>query len=137
MSALGTTGARVVPAPAGMAVASAMRAMTAGVRTTAPRTRTRGRRRRALYRAVLTWAFTLFNSVRLVSYLPIVWAIWSAGDSSQHSLVTWFSWLGANLSMALWLYENEGRRLNKAIAVNAGNAAMCALTIVVIVAQRL
>lgn len=30
---------------------------------------------RPTYLAVLTWAFTLFNSVRMLSYLPTMWAI--------------------------------------------------------------
>jgi hypothetical protein len=88
------------------------------------------------YLAVLTWSFTLFNSARLLSYLPTLWAIWSVGDSQQHSLLTWLTWTGANLTMAAWLYEQEGRRVTRSVAVNAGNAAMCVATSVLIVALR-
>ena len=91
---------------------------------------------RSTYLTVLTWAFTLFNSVRALSYLPTMWAIWDSGDSSQHSLWTWFVWVGANLTMAAWLYEQNGQRLSKAVIVNLGNTAMCAVTAALIVAHR-
>lgn len=92
---------------------------------------------REVYLALLTWAFTLFNSVRVLSYLPTLWAIHQSGDSSQHSLVTWLTWLGANVTMALWLYEHNGQRCNRAVMVNAGNAVMCLATSVLIGWHRL
>lgn len=91
---------------------------------------------RSLYLKALTWAFTLFNSVRMLAYLPTTWAIVSSGDSSQHSLWTWCTWLGANLTMAAWLYEHNGRRLNRAIAVNICNSLMCLAASILIVAYR-
>lgn len=87
---------------------------------------------RERYVALLTWAFTLFNSVRVLSYLPTMLTIWHSGSSDQHSLWTWLTWLGANATMAAWLYEHNGRRLNRAIVVNIGNAAMCAATTLLI-----
>lgn len=90
-----------------------------------------------IYLRTLTWVFTLFNSVRVLSYLPTVWSIHVAGDSSQHSVITWLTWLGANVTMSLWLYENNGRRVNRAVVVNASNAGMCLLTTVAILAQRI
>ena len=93
--------------------------------------------RRALRLHLLTWAFTLFNSLRILAYLPTIATIWSQADSSQHSLWTWCTWLGANLTMAAWLYEHNGRRANKAVTVNAGNATMCLVTVAVIVFHRL
>jgi hypothetical protein len=95
-----------------------------------------GRMVRSTYLAALTWAFTLFNSMRLLSYLPTMWAIQASGDSSQHSLWTWGSWLGANVTMAAWLYEQNGQRLDRLVFVNFGNAAMCAVTMVLIAAHR-
>lgn len=89
------------------------------------------------YLAVLTWLFTLFNSVRVLAYLPTLLAIFSGGDSSQHSLLTWITWVGANATMAAWLYEHNGRRLNRAIAVNVCNSLMCLATSILIVAYRL
>lgn len=92
---------------------------------------------RTTYLSLLTWAFTFFNSVRVFAYLPTVWAILQSGDSSQHSLWTWLTWAGANATMAAWLYEHNGRRANRAVAVNACNASMCVLTLLTILAQRL
>jgi len=91
---------------------------------------------RAHYLAVLGWAFALFSTVRVVAYLPTVWAIVQSGDSSQHSLWTWFTWAGANATMAAWLYETQGQRMSRAAVVSAGNAAMCVLTLLAILAYR-
>ncbi len=92
---------------------------------------------RTAYLAVLTWVFTVFNSVRTLAYLPTMWSIWASGDSSQHSLWTWCTWMGANATMAAWLYEHNGQRMNRAVAVNIGNATMCAATVVLIAGHRL
>lgn len=91
---------------------------------------------RRLYLAALTWAFTLFNSIRVAAYLPTIWAIYASGESSQHSLWTWITWVGANATMAAWLYEQNGRRLHRAAVVNIGNAVMCGATVLLIVAYR-
>lgn len=88
------------------------------------------------YVTLLCWAFTFFNTVRVVAYLPTVWAIVQSGDSSQHSLWTWFTWAGANATMAAWLYETQQRRLGRAAAVSACNAAMCVVTLLTILAYR-
>lgn len=90
----------------------------------------------ARYLAALTWAFALFNAMRVIAYLPTLWAIQSSGDASQHSLFTWLTWLGANLTMAAWLYEQGGRRVSRAVLVNVCNAAMCAAICAVIAALR-
>lgn len=92
---------------------------------------------RKAYLAALTWAFTLFNSVRVLSYLPTLLAIHTSGDSSQHSLWTWLTWLGANVTMAAWLHEQNGQRADRAVIVNVSNACMCLATVAVIVAYRL
>lgn len=91
---------------------------------------------RGWYLELLALAFALFNSARLLSYLPTLWAIQASGDSSQHSLWTWGCWFGANLTMAAWLYEHNGRHGDRVVALNAGNALMCAATIVLIVFYR-
>ena len=92
---------------------------------------------RVTYLQWLTWLFTLFNSVRVLAYLPTIWAIYATGDSSQHSLVTWLTWAGANTTMAAWLYEQNGQALNRAIAVNLCNTFMCLLTSGLILAYRI
>jgi hypothetical protein len=86
---------------------------------------------------LLAWAFAFFNSMRLLSYLPTLWAIHSQGDASQHSLLTWLTWTGANATMAAWVYQQNRRRFNRAIAVQACSAVMCLATTALILAYRL
>ena len=74
---------------------------------------------------LLSGAFAFFNGLRIVAYLPTLAAIQTSGHADQHSLFTWLTFLGANLTMALWLQEQNGRRINRAVAVNAFNAVMC------------
>lgn len=92
---------------------------------------------RNAYRAALRALFAMFNSARVLAYLPTVWALWSSGDSSQHSLWTWVTFLGGNATMAAWLWEQNGRRCNAAIASSAGNAVMCLAIVTVIAWTRL
>jgi hypothetical protein len=88
------------------------------------------------YLPVLGWAFALFNGLRVVAYLPTLWAIHLSGDSSQHSAWTWAHWLGANLTMAAWLFEHNGQRANRAVFVQLGNSAMCAATLLMVLWHR-
>jgi hypothetical protein len=88
------------------------------------------------YLLLLSWAFALVNTLRMVAYLPTLAAIQASGDSSQHSLWTWGTRLGANLTMAAWLYEQAGRRANRGAAVNLGNALMCATAVGLIAHYR-
>jgi hypothetical protein len=92
---------------------------------------------RERYLVLLGWSFAFFSSVRVLSYLPTLWAIHASGDSSQHAAITWFTWLGANLTMACWLYENSEQRVTRAVLVNLANAAMCGLTLALILWHRL
>ncbi len=91
----------------------------------------------SVYRTLLGWAFALFSSVRVLTYLPTLWAIHASADSSQYSLWTWLTWTCSNATMAAWLYENEGRRCNAAIAVCIGNSTMCLFTSALIAFYRL
>jgi hypothetical protein len=91
---------------------------------------------RERYLLLLGWAFTLFSSVRVLSYLPNMALIVQEQNSSQQSLLTWCTWLGANLTMAGWLHEHNGRRFDTAVRVNLVNAMMCALTAALIVCYR-
>jgi hypothetical protein len=52
------------------------------------------------------------------------------------SLWTWGTWVAANLTMAAWLYETNDRRVDRVIAVNGANAAMCLVTFLWIAALR-
>jgi len=58
------------------------------------------------------------------------------GDASQHSLWTWLTWAGANGTMAAWLYEQNGQRIDRAIVVNLRNMAMCLATTAQIIFYR-
>jgi hypothetical protein len=91
----------------------------------------------SLYVKVLVWAFGIFSFARVLAYLPTIFAICQAGDSGQHSLLTWATWFGAHLTMAGVLYEKSGGRFDSTIAVTLGNAALCLLTVSVIVWQRI
>lgn len=91
---------------------------------------------RRAYLAMLGGLFALFNAARLVAYLPTIWAVALSGDSSQHSLWTWLTFLGGNATMAAWLWEQNGHRCQRAIAVCAGNALMCLAIVGVIVWTR-
>jgi len=93
-------------------------------------------RRRARYLVVLGALFALFSSARVIAYLPTIWAVLASGDSSQHSLWTWFTFFGGNATMVVWLWENNGRRGNAAIAASGGNALMCLAIIAVIAWTR-
>ena len=88
---------------------------------------------RAWYLRGLTWAFMLLTAARLVAYTPTVASIVQSRNSQQHSLWTWLIWVGANLTMAAWLYEHNGQHVDKAIGVSLANATACALTAAVIV----
>ena len=72
----------------------------------------------------------------MLADLPTMWTLWQSGDSSQHSLWTWGTWLGANLTMSLWLIERNGSRLDGAAMVNIGNAVMCLTVVGLIVIAR-
>ena len=107
-------------------------AADAGLRPAAPAPRVRPSR----YVELLDWVFALFSSMRFFTYLPTLFAIHASANSSQHSLWTWFAWVGSNVAMAAWLYENNARRVNKAILVTAGNALMCLATCALIIWYR-
>jgi hypothetical protein len=88
------------------------------------------------YATFLDWLFTISSATRLLTYLPTMWAIYANANSSQHSLLTWCGWLGANASMAAWLYEGAGRKLNRAVVATAANCVMCLATCLLIWAFR-
>jgi hypothetical protein len=93
-----------------------MTTATLAVAAAAPRTRSL---------LVLSGAFAVFNGLRIIAYLPTLSAIQASGQADQHSLFTWLTFLGANVTMALWLHQQNGQRMNRAVAVNAFNALMC------------
>jgi hypothetical protein len=80
---------------------------------------------RARYVRVLGWLFAAFNVARVLTYLPSIWIVHASGDSSQHSAATWMTWVGANLTMLAWLYEHNGRRIDRSVLATGVNTAMC------------
>jgi hypothetical protein len=92
---------------------------------------------RKMYLAVLAGLFTFFNAARVMAYLPTIWLVAASGDSSNHSLWTWAVFLGSNVTMTLWIWEQGGRRCNRIVAVSASNSLMCLGIIAVIVWARL
>lgn len=86
---------------------------------------------------LLAWAFTAFNSLRTLAYLPTIWALLQTGQSDQHALSTWLTWAGANATMAAWVWRHNGRHWDRVVVVNVANATLCLLTALVIVACRL
>lgn len=93
-------------------------------------------RGRQHYLRLLAWAFALFSTARVAAYLPTLFAILQSASSTQHSLWTWITWTGANATMAAWLYEHNGQRLDKAAAVSLCNAGMCLLITGAIILYR-
>lgn len=92
---------------------------------------------RSTYLATLGALFALFNSVRMLAYLPTIWAVAASGDSSQHSVWTWLTFLGGNATMAVWLWEQNHRHVTGPALASAGNALMCAAIVTVIAWTRL
>jgi hypothetical protein len=91
---------------------------------------------RLLYLRVLTLAFTTFSTLRTLAYLPNMLSIIESGRSDQHSLLTWLALAASNATMAMWVYEHNGRRYDRIVVVNAVNTLMCVLTVAVIAAYR-
>lgn len=63
--------------------------------------------------------------LRIVAYLPTLQTIHASGASDQHSLFSWLTFLGANVTMALWLHRGNGGRLDCAVLLSGLNALMC------------
>lgn len=105
-------------------------------RVVAERGRTRPSTWRAAYLRLLGIAFALFSSVRILTYVPTIWAMQMSQNSDQYSLLTWISWVGANGTMAAWVYESNGHKLDPVCLLNIGNTLMCSATCLAIVYYR-
>ena len=76
------------------------------------------------YRVILDHQFVGFNSARVLAYVLTVWVVASSGGSCQHTLWTWLIFLGGNATL-FPPWEQNGRRVKRAIATSAANAVMC------------
>lgn len=90
---------------------------------------------RGWYLHLLTWAFTLFNQVRVAAYVPTVWAIHQIGNSTQQSLWTWLTWLGPTPRWQPGYMSTKDSGRTKRWQ-SLGNAAMRLLTTVITVVYR-
>ncbi len=84
---------------------------------------------------LLALAFTVFNALRTLAYLPTIWSIVESGRSDQHALFTWFTWFGANATMAAWVWRSS-RCCDRVVLVNVANAVLCLATGLVIAWYR-
>jgi hypothetical protein len=91
---------------------------------------TQRKRLHGAYRSGLGFAFALSHSLRLLAYLPVIATLHASGDTSQHSLLTWLTWLFANLTMAGWNFEQNGHRVDRGVLLSAGSALMCTIVVV-------
>lgn len=91
---------------------------------------------RRTYRRALRWVTSLFGSLRVFTYVPTILTLIASADSSQYSLLTWGAWVMANASMTASIYEQNGRKLDHLVLVNACNALMCLVTMAVICYYR-
>jgi hypothetical protein len=86
---------------------------------------------------LLALAFTVFNGLRTLAYLPTIWSVVQSGSSDQHALFTWITWCGANATMAAWVYRRNGRCWDRVVLINTANAVLCLATGLVITWYRL
>lgn len=75
------------------------------------------------------YLFTIFNALRLVSYLPQIYKIaHDVNGASAISYSTWFLWTAANGTTAVYSYSNLG---DITLGLTNGlNALFCAAVIV-------
>jgi hypothetical protein len=87
------------------------------------------------FEVVSYYSFTLFNVLRLVSYLPQIHKITrDTGGATAISYSTWILWLAANASTAVYSGYNLG---DAPMAwVNGLNALCCAIVIIVTAVKR-
>lgn len=85
--------------------------------------------------ALVAACFVLFNTVRILLYVPQLVTCWrDAAGCPTINLFTWSSWIVANASTGLYMWIFLGDAWG--LALNLGNALMCAATVAVTVAKR-
>lgn len=91
-----------------------------------------------LYMRTLAAAFVFWNSVRILTYLPTMRLLVRRGASGRdYSVLTWASWTCSNGTLALYLFEVGGHRIDSLVVLNGGNALMCMLTCALILRLKL
>lgn len=85
--------------------------------------------------AIVAISFVLFNSLRIVLYLPQIATCWrDEAGCPTINLWTWGGWTGANLSTALYMGWFLGDIWG--LVLNLGNAAMCAIVVAITCVKR-
>jgi hypothetical protein len=85
--------------------------------------------------ALVALCFVVFNSVRIVLYLPQLVTCWrDERGCPTINLWTWCSWIVANGSTGLYMWMFQGDLWG--LMLNLGNAAMCTATVVVTLLKR-
>lgn len=80
----------------------------------------------SMYATGVAWVFMLTNSLRVLTYLPMMRKLLRPGIAAEcQSQLTWLLWATANLSMTLHLFELAGREINGAVGLTAANTLMC------------
>jgi hypothetical protein len=78
--------------------------------------------------------FTVFNGLRLISYLPQIYKIaHDANGASAISYSTWFLWTAANGSTAIYSFFNLG---DITMGLVNGFNALCCVVVVAITAFK-
>ncbi|MDR6518800.1 MULTISPECIES: hypothetical protein [Variovorax] len=84
--------------------------------------------------SIVSWLYLATNSARAFTYLPQIAAVWRCTDGARAiSLVTWSSWVLANLTGVM--YGAWVVRDGLFVAISAINLVCCA-TVALIAARR-
>jgi hypothetical protein len=79
--------------------------------------------------------FVVFNTVRIALYLPqLRTCLRDMHGCPTINLFTWCSWIIANASTGLYMWMFQGDAWG--LALNLGNAAMCAATVALALVKR-
>lgn len=80
------------------------------------------------------WLFTIFNGLRIVSYLPQIYRV--AVDTHGASAIaysTWFFWIAANAATALYAIYNV---FDPALAAINLTNALCCVAVILLTAYK-
>lgn len=91
---------------------------------------------RDAYMSMLTRSAMLMGGIRALTYIPTILTLMASANSSQHSVWTWASWILANITMIMLLYERNGRKADSVILIQLANTIMCIVTTAVILWYR-
>lgn len=82
-----------------------------------------------VYIVVLTYSYSFWNSVRILSYFPTILKLRRAdADAGSYSQVTWVCWIFANLTYCLMLFHSKGNHFDALVAVPFSNVVFCSIT---------